>query len=271
MALAYSDLIYSCYNNPGTPASNFNLEVGRPITQYKDNMAFNRYMKIDISKDVFEIPCIYKYLVGYYMKYNRNQTNPNSKYDIINIPIIISGTASDTSHTTNPLLKLFFRESSTGTLLKRKKVCDTYYIGGEGIIMYDDFTPMIMFTLEVQKIKVDDCEKYIPIRQILRINPIIYSKNDTIAKHIKSTMIKNIIPMKLNYDNIHRGSWLYSRLVLRDYYNLFADIKLNWDFKIIIEDFSDWFTTPTIPDCNFKNSDANKFLLENYNDIIEQL
>jgi len=264
MAITYNDYIYSCYNSSnGRYCDNFSINYGDKVN-YQDNLAFEKYMKIDISKDRFEIPCVFKYIICDIL-YNNTISH---SVDTVSIPLIVSGFHTEESKTANPVLKRFFRDDRSGTFLCKKKAGSTYYIGGEGIIMYEDLTPLMMFTLEVERVKVNDATKYAPIRQILRINPEIYNNSDLLAKHIRTSMIGKILPMKMDWSNEIGVSWNNRRKVLRNAHDIFTTPKVNWDFKVIIEDFSNFFYTPTIPDCTFRSENVNKMLLSKYDELI---
>lgn len=266
MAITYNDYIYSCYNSTGgrTPVA-FSMGYEDRVN-YQDNLVFEKCMKIDISKDRFEIPCVFKYIVCNALSSNILSTHP---VDVVNIPLIVSKLHTEESKTANPVLRMFFRDTDAGTLLCRKKAGGTYYVGGEGIIMYDDLTPLMMFTLEVEKVIVNGRVKYAPVRQILRINPEIYNNSDLMAKHIRTNMIGKILPMKMEWPDEMGVPWSYRKRALRNVNNLFTTPKVNWDFKIVIDDFSDFFNVPSIPDCTFRSENVNKMLSSKYDEIVE--
>ena len=266
MAVTYNDYIYSCYNNvDGGVSDTFSMSYG-DVVNYQDNLVFEKCMKIDISKDRFEIPCVFKYIVCNILHSNILSAYP---VDVVNIPLIVSRLHTEESKTANPVLREFFRNTCTGTLLCRKKAGGTYYVGGGGIIMYDDLTPLMMFTLEVEKVIVSGRVKYTPVRQILRINPEIYNNSDLMAKHIRTNMIGKILPMKMEWPDEMGIPWSYRRKALRNVNNLFTTPKVNWDFKVVIDDFSDFFDVPSIPDCTFKSENVNKMLSSKYDEIVK--
>ena len=181
--------------------------------------------------------------------------------------MIVGKHHSEVSKSANPILKKFFTESNVGTLLCKKKAGSTTYIGGEGIILYEDLTPLIMFTLDN-----DGRTKYKPIRQILRINPIIYSKDDLLAKHIRSCMIGKLFPLKMDWSEEEIGyTWMLRNRTLKNANGIFTNVRVNWDFKILIEDFSEFFRVPSVPDCTFSSTKANEFLYSKYDDIMKDM
>lgn len=268
MAVTYNDFIYSCYRSHGNNNPNYLSFNYGDKSSYADNQALEKYIHIDISKDRFEIPCIYKYIIGNVIASNGSSGTVST----VDIPLIVGKHLSEVSKSANPILKTFFMETNSGTLLCKKKAGTTTYIGGEGIILYEDLTPLIMFTMEVEKVIGDrGIVKYAPVRQILRINPIIYSKDDLLAKHIRTYMIGKLIPLKMNWDDEPGIPWIMRKRTLRNIYSLYTKVKVDWDFKIIIEDFSRFFKTPTIPDCTFDSAKVNEFLCSKCDDIISDL
>ena len=265
MAIVYEDFIYSCYNSRGAKRTCFELYY-RDTTAYSANTAFQKYMRIDMSENRFEIPCIFKYVLNTSLLHN---ITSSPSIDEVYAPLISSVTIPEQCKSANPLLKSFFIENTSGTLLSKRKCGDTYYIGGEGIIFYEDLTPLVMFTLEVEKVMDEhNRRKYAPIRQIVRINPEIYNRSDLMAKHIRTTMLGKIIPMKMDWGTMDGSSYWNRRKQLFNMNSIFTTEKVNWDFKIIIDDFSEWFVTPAIPDCTFTSSKANEFLLANIDKIL---
>ena len=250
--MTYQDYIYACYSAD---------PVYRLSIHYEDESSFNKvpifkkYMSVDVSGDNVEVPCIFQDIICKAIYKNA---------DRVNIPLVPLRTLDGESKTANPVIKEFFRTSHSGSSLFKKKAGGICYVGGRGIIMYEDLTPLIMFTLELQVHKENTNNNFVnlctPVKQILRVNPIVYKKTDLIAKHIKNTLLKNILDMHFDWDTSLNGiPYRYRGRALRDA-KLFTDRKLNWDFKVIIEDFSQFFITPAVPDCTFSSEKANTFL-----------
>lgn len=257
---AYTECIYSCYNSPRSAsgaAGGLVLSYGDAV-DYNRNEALSAYMKIDLSKKNIEVPCAFKYII---CKKLADNVSAAKKIHCLEIPMLALRTFEDPCKSAGPLLKTFFRGTGYGTFLCKRKASDTMYMGGEGIIMYEDYTPLMMMTLELS---TTNYETYTPVRQILRINPIIYSKTDIMAKHIRTTMISKLSEVKEELHWYRRGS-------LRNDSGILTSRDVSWTFRIIIEDFSEFFITPTIPDAKFSNADANEFLLSNLDDIIADM
>lgn len=216
---------------------------------------FNTYIKLDLSLDKLELPCVYKYIIANVLYKNTYTATPIQK---LFIPLFCQSIDYREIKTSVSALKALFWESSPLFNLEKIKVGDNVYFGSEGIILNENFKPLIMFTLEVERVTVNGQIKYAPIKQIIRVNPIVYSSNDILSKYIKSKLITAAFEINTNY--------LYDNL--RNYNNLFTTNKLDWKFKIIIEDFSSFFCHPVIPDVEFTSEAVNKMLTDNIDDLL---
>lgn len=248
----FNHYIERCYYGPEgtaqlTAASNLSLE--------KD-ASFAKYLKIDLTKDTVEIPCVYMCRIMDALAY---AYSTGKDYKQLYIPLMYLLKDNVEARTSNSLLRAFFYESFSQRALYRKLCNDVVYLGGKGIILYEDFTPLIMFTLEIKKI--EDENKYQPIRKIVRINPCVYNKSDTIAKYIRSKFIANLIDCSTSFptSNVNNPS------------NIFIPAWVSRRFKIIVEDFSDFFCAPVVPDATFSDEKVNKLLSDNLDDIIENI
>lgn len=263
MAVTFEDYIYNCYNEGQGLTTQFRGLYSN-LPNMRETLPF-KYIKIDLTANVIEIPCAYKYMVTETIKINIDN---NSPYNSVYIPLMCLDKDNVEAKSANPLLKTFFYEMNGHLNLCRKKGSGTMYLGGHGIIFYEDYTPLVMLTMEIEKtVTVNGETKYIPKRQIVRINPIIYSKDDLLAKHIRTKFLTNIFDMKLSPADY---AWGYrsSRYKLKNPYSLFTTTEILYDFKVIIEDFSDFFYTPAVPDITFDNNEVNKLLLNNIDDIM---
>ena len=163
------------------------------------------------------------------------------------------------SRSSNPLLKKFLYDSNGDSNLIRKKGSGTIYLGGEGMILYNDFTPLVMMTMEITK---DPSGRYTATRQIVRINPVIYNRDDILAKHIRTKFITGVLNMKLSPEELEMSGWLTRKFRLLNPYGILTNTSVDYDFKVIIEDFSDFFFIPKAPDVTFDSNKINELLLE---------
>lgn len=264
MATSFENYIYNCYNQVFAVTDHF-WSIDRTISNCSP---FHKYMKVSLDKDTIEIPCMYKYMVTTAIKNINNTQNP---IDTLYIPMFYGREVSVEAKSSNPLIKTFFYDGNEKYNLIKRTGNGTVYIGGPGILLYNDYTPLAMLTLEVKKF-VDDMNytKLMPLRQLIRINPVIYTKDDLLAKFIRNKFLINALSMKLTEEDYR----FYHRAMKYKFYDkngLFVDTKLMYDFEVIIKDFSDFFYTPEVPDVTFTSDKANEILEDNLTNILAEL
>lgn len=264
MAISFKDFIYNCYHSRFGASTSFNIRSWETI-DLSESRPFIKYMKIPINTDTIEVPCIYKYMIMNAIA--ENKKNPENAVDNLYIPIMCLEKDNVESRTSNGLLRRFLYDTSSTRSLTRKKGNGTVYLGGEGLLLYEDYTPILMLTMEIKK---NPAGKYVPIRPIARINPIIYSRNDILAKFIRTKFITGLIDMRLSreeleYFNFNINYWRQSnRANLINHSGLLTTKIIDYDFKIILDDFSEFFFTPKAPDVTFDSSIVNNMLLQDF-------
>ena len=243
MAVGFFDYIQRCYYiNPSDPIT---FDGGPTGILYEDSRALQKYLKIDLSLNTLEFPCTYFKIIEHTVLY----TDKKELY----IPLFVSSEHNGSIAGSLTLLRTLFCSYGRPCNLIKATVGDTIYYGNRGIILYDDYTPLLMFSIEADKI---EDRRYLPKRRILRINPKVFTSTDILSKYIKSKFITNIIGIDSEYaDTMHTRS------------RLFQSVPLNYNFKIIIEDFKDWIIEPSIPDVDFTDERINEYLLDNFSSI----
>lgn len=219
--------------------------------------AFSKYMKIDLTGDIIEVPCVYKYIVREALIHDNNK--PDSPINTLYVPMYYLEEDNTIGTTSNVLLRKFFYSSRYCNNLIKKRSSNLTYLGGEGILLYEDYTPLMLFTFQLQRHNdptFPDKFVYSPLTPILRINPILYSKDDILAKYIRSKLIPAVFDFNPN--------GLYNHLAIRNSNNIYIDTILANPFRVIIEDFSNLFVSPSVPDTTFNSADINKTLYEDY-------
>ena len=275
MAVSIYNFIEKCYRGRGWNSYDegftYNRYYSRRLSQ-KETKAFTKYIKIDLTKDILELPCIYKYIIGNTLFNNNNCSNIEDCVDTLYIPMYYMIKEPRDLKSSTSILRALFYETSYNFNLKKAHHSDITYLGGEGIILYEDYTPLIMFTLQVRKEKgINNKYKYYPIKPILRINPIVYTKDDILAKFIRSKLIAKTIEYKEVYYNtlsIYNKHSLYYKEHGDEILNTF-EIPANFD--IIISDFSDFFVSPKMPDGTFNSDEVNNLLYSNIDTILKDI
>ena len=272
MAIGFDNLVWNCYRSRYT-SNPRGFEMNRwalPVELQKCG-AFLRFMKVPLNADTLELPCVYKYIIGQTLLDNNTYISRGNEDKVVEdliIPMMYLEYDAVESRSSNPALKKFFHDTDPRHNLVRKKVGNNTYYGGEGIILYEDFTPLIMFTLQVNRIQSRTRTYfYEPVKPIIRINPIIYSKDDILAKYIRTKLIANSFAVK-DSSNLYSH---FSQDRLKNDSGVFTKRELDWDFKIIIEDFSNFFVTPDIPDVTFNSDNINSMLSNNLDSILSEL
>lgn len=258
MARTLVDYLSFCYSLPRRGGNNnCNFAYRSPYVQRKgieNTHAFSHFFKANLEGDSLEIPCAYRFAIEDYLKKNIS-CPPEEVVNTLYIPMFYLEEGLQENKTSLGLIKKFFDETPGIINLRKERSSACNYIGGRGLIMYEDFTPLIMFGLKIEKDNTSLSHKYKVVRPILRINPIIYSKNDILAKYIRTKLIEGCFSLR----DLTVTSFSYYG-GLSDYNNFYSNTTHNYDFQIIIEDFSYFFAIPNIPDGSFNSDDVNAML-----------
>lgn len=275
MAVSIYNFIERCYKrrswNVCDEGFTYNRYYSTRLSQ-AETKAFTKYVKIDLTKDILELPCIYKYIIGKTLLNNNNCSNIEDCVDTLYIPMYYMVKEPRNLKSSTSILRALFYDINSNFNLKKVHYSNITYLGGEGIILYEDYTPLIMYTLQVRKMKdVNNKCKYFPIKPILRINPIVYTKDDILAKFIRSKLITKTVDYKDAYYNtisIYNKHNLYYKEHGDEILNTF-EIPANFD--IIISDFSDFFVSPKMPDGTFNSDEVNNLLYSNIDTILKDI
>jgi hypothetical protein len=68
--------------------------------------------------------------------------------------------------------------------------------------------------------------------------------------------------MKLSPEELELSGWYSRKYRLLNPYGILTNTSVDYDFKVIIEDFSDFFFIPKAPDVTFSSDKVNELLLE---------
>lgn len=271
MAVTFNDLIYSCYcSRPRYTNNIVDFSENQTYYQYKSpelekSKAFSKFMKLSLDSDVLEIPCVYKYIVSNVLKENMYRLKIGDKDKMVSdlyIPMFYKDQDNRVARTSSTALRSFFYETSPSCNLLLRKAGNTTYLGGQGIILYEDYTPLVMFTMEIEREEYSYKSKQL----ILRVNPIIFNRDDILAKYLRGKFISNLLEMPPTAP-LHASASTH----LRNTRGLYLDRNLTWKFRIIIDDFSDFFVTPTIPTSSFNTEEVNNLLNANVEEILSTI
>ena len=268
MAVTFNDLIYSCYcSRPRYVNNVINFSeshgyYGYRLPELEKSKAFSKFMKLSLDSDVLEIPCIYKYIVSNVLEENMSLLQIGDKDKMVSdlyIPMFYKKEDTRTAKSSSSVLKSFFYETSPSSNLLLRKAGNTAYLGGQGIILYEDYTPLVMFTMEIER----EGYFYRPEQLILRVNPSIFNRDDMLAKYLRGKFLSNLLEMPPTAD-FYGGPSTY----LRNISGLYLNRTLTWKFRVIIDDFSDFFVTPKIPTSSFNTEEVSTLLNDNVEEIL---
>ena len=271
MAVTFNDLIYYCYCSRPRYTNNivdFSESCGYysyKAPELEKSKAFSKFMKLSLDSDVLEIPCVYKYIVSNVLKENMSLLEIGDKDKMVSdlyIPMFYKMEDDRAAKTSSTVLRSFFYETSPSCNLLLRKAGDTIYLGGQGIVLYEDYTPLVMFTMEIER----DGYFYKPGQLILRVNPTIFNRDDILAKYLRGKFLSNLLAMSPTVPPYMRSS-----TSLRNTSGLYLTRNLTWKFRVIIDDFSDFFVTPTIPTSSFNTEEVNDLLNVNVEEILSTI
>lgn len=268
MAVGFNNYIYACYK-PRYFEYVFNVGSNSPVLS--ESGAFKKYMKVSLDDDIIEIPCCYIDFITHILAQNNYIFRKEKTGNIIKeVCVSLEYLNRELSEIKTSLaaLKALFYYAHPSENLKLIHIGDVKYLGNPGIIMYDDFTPIVLFTLQLERVKYQLTEdtfeyKYTPIKQIVRINKDIYNRDDIIAKYIRSKFITNLINMTESY-------YTYAAR-LDNTYGIFKSCALDYKFKIVIDLLSDLFVSPSVPNSSFSSDKVNEFLSNNKEIILNSI
>lgn len=276
MALPYSEYILRCYHYRRWCRSAANV-LPQTLTNENTIESGNTNIlsvRVDISKDVIEVPCycmdvVFPYLVEkikypdvyddvlYYPVYNNVESSSYNR----------RGAPKTEYKSVSPAIKAFLFETNTAEGIRKIKIGDDYYYGGKGLILYGDMTPACMLSLELEKIQVktrsDTVYRLHAVRPIIKVNPKVYQREDLMSKHIKQKFIQEALCIYFNV--------LDSHVERSRPQNLFVNEPLKEGFKIIIDNFDEDFSRPGVPNADSTPENINTFLNEFSNNIVNSI
>lgn len=240
------------------PPFRFNSEnTSNPITLDSSNM-FSKSLVVDTTGDNIEIPSIAR---TYYENIIRdNLIHSNVRVERIILPLYTSGN-SQSRRTFNGIMRKFFCEPlfNQRVLKVTTNKGDTYY-GGYGLILDEEFNPLLMCGLKARKVISErgDGAEVVHIqyyRTVCHVSPIVFTEPN---KLINKGIIKKLIPlyttMDIHFPNVSVGT---------------SNSPDSRKVEVIIDDFSKFFISPIVPTPSKCSNDAlNKCLNDNIEDIL---
>lgn len=232
-------------------------DTSNPTTLDSNNM-FSKSLVVDTTGDYIEIPSIAR---TYYENIIRDSLiNSNVKLERIILPLYTNDN-SQSRRTFDGIMREFFCKPllNQRVLKVTTNKGDTYY-GGYGLILDEEFNPLLMCGLKARKriSEYGDDANVVPIqyyRTVCHVSPIVFTEPN---KLINKGIIKKLIPlyttMGTTFPNVSVGT---------------SNSPDSRKVEVIIDDFSKFFISPIAPTPSKCSNEAlNKCLNDNIEDIL---
>lgn len=224
-----------------------NYGTYNPLTDITldENVIYNKNLVVDLKNK--EIPICIENV------YRRTGLASNDNTKLV-LPLY-EHISPETKRTFNSTLRsLFCNVGGHSDLIKVTTSKGEVYYGKRGLILDKDYNPIIMFSLKYHEVKcIEGTSNYAWNKIICRVSPNVFLEPN---KLIHKGIIKYIIPyMQEGSINAPR----YPGFVYEDCLSR----------QVIIEDFSDWFTSPVKPKFSEDiNESLNDCLIDSLEDIL---
>lgn len=256
----YRDSLNGVFNYGGGYGTGNSLN--RDVT-FDNHNVLSRMLVVDISLDEIEVPMIAKAAIEHTVSEGFIHSNNVQK---VVIPLYVNS-YNQSRRTADSIINEFFSRTTFDTRLQKVTTNkgETYY-GGRGIILDENFKPLILCSMMSKRVEVNSRIYMDYYKPIVRISPDVFinepgliNKSSLISKHI----LKKVIPFYLTH-NVESIQIYKSRFR--------NEIPENTKPQILIEDISRFIETPALPNPKTCSNEAlNKLLLDNIDDVLNQI
>ena len=225
---------------------------------WSNNNVLNRFTKCDLSGPEFEVPVAIRGYAERELSTTIGKTFSSIGEKELVVPIIQQSYINN-KRTADSILKQLFESTIQYGMVNIKTNKDIEYHGGRGYIFDANFNPIFFATL-IGHYDVEDVSNRVrgwtwtECRVYLHPN-IIIDGSDLIGKGI----MKKVLPYLLS----SRDVLPYSRI---NWIKISENIKV----KVIIEDASRFFRTPTPMRADFTNEEMNEMLAAHADEVVRQ-
>lgn len=219
------------------------------------NNLFNKFIELDFSQDVIDIPLIAKNHIESTLRNIKLEDINNTK---VIIPLF-NNTIPQEKKTFDSIIKYFFTYISYSNRIGKITTSkgDVYY-GGRGLILNSNYNPILMFTLRATKIINNTDFKFNYSTPIIYINPSVFEDPNTL---VNKGIIKKIIPYFTNSYLCISNSW-NNRFIYPE----------RGKSEVIIKDFNNIIVSPIKPKVSNNPMDClNDCIINNIDEIIDSL
>lgn len=242
-------LNYTFTNVYGKGMINYSL----PGVNWSKNNVFTRFIKCDLKRPEFEVPILLQNHVDAKLK-QLNSDIENIEYVA---PIIQHQSRTATRRTADSIINLLFDHSIQHGMINIETNKGVKYYGGKGYIFDDNFD-LLFFTTLVCKLNSSlslSTEIYTCTECRVYIHPKVLINSDDL---LHKCLMKKVVPYLLS-----------SRDVLLQLNQQIAQVPDDVKVKVIIEDASRFFVTPSHEEKALSNEDLNDTLVNNISDILD--
>lgn len=186
----------------------------------------------------------------------------------IYLPLIENHGGVEVVASSNTILRRLLYDTSIDNKCISKlklKSADIFYYGGPGIILYGDYTPMILMTFTLNKVEDG---KYGVDKQNIYISPKVFRQNDMLSKYIRNKLLSSLITVGDDYNpQIRRYRRVPPQL---SHPTLNGEFMFNYKFNITIGEFDNFFVKPVKPSAKMSES-PEEFLARSNEDLVNMM
>jgi hypothetical protein len=225
-----------------------------PVQEYginlNDNICYQRFLQVDLTKDYIDIPVFGKDLVESLMV---EKLTYNKKVKALEIPLFCRSTIVKNMKS-EKILESFFKRSFSDRLLKIVTLTGKTYYGGKGILLDSNYN-IVLLAVVRGTWKLNDTKGINYKQYIVKLSPDLFSeKKDALYRYIVNKVMPSYIGHEVNTDYYNRG---INKLSLESNKIIFT----------IESDLNRYIVKPKVPNINTTNEDYNQVLLDNIEDI----
>lgn len=240
-------ITYLDTGNNSTTVLHSNLGVDK-------NNLFNKYLIVDLSKNKIDIPEIAGYQIS---KIINEEVRRNTHiYKQVAIPLY-ENNFMETRKTFDAIIKSMFSSSYINRLQRINLSDDSVYFGCKGIILDNNFNPLLLAVSRINKEIKDAASTATYIDRVLYISPKVFEEP---KKLINKGIINKIIPYFSQTKFVITSN--FGSLISRGPYK---------PYTIIVSEYIDKFFTcpsPPRPVYDIDNS-LNECLINSVEDILQ--
>lgn len=230
---------------------------GTDVALDKNNV-FSKFFVVNIASDEIEVPIFARSAI-------ENAIINNLRYPLINnikkviISMYINGLPQSRGRADSIIMDFFKNVTFSDRLLKVITAKGEVYYGNKGLILDEDFNPLLMCSLMCKKLEYMGEQRMSYYKPVVHVGPQVLSDNN---KLINKSILKKIIPLYISHS--------ISPVCVPSYF--VNNIPCNIKPQILISDMSKYIEEPVKPapqKCS--NEVLNQLLIDNIDEVLNQI